>query len=220
MFKPSNNHVWVPSHKILARAEINGSLVKIFNIRNFQYRTKDDFDVHYYDKTFDLQKIKEVQLGVVPFSKFKHIAHLLTVFEFENGDSVVFSVERRQRRDQVLNSWLTVLPAYTLMYVVADKNDVITLREKHRTNEPVHLKTLKVSQAEAATIFLDFCERLNELSEKPEFFHFIFNSCSSNAIKHLNTVLTPKIPKIYGVWMPGFLHKFLARKKLLGEKSD
>lgn len=213
MLRASNNHDWAVHHKILARAEINGAQVKISNIRNFRYRSETDFDANYYDKVFDLEKISKVLVGVVPFSRFAHIAHLLTVFEFEDGSSVVFSVERRQKAGQLLRDWLTIMPVYTLIYVVGDKADVIDLREKYREKEPVHLKALNISKKQAQEVFLDFCQKLNDLAEKPEFFHFIFNSCSSNAVRHLNKALTPKISRLFSVFMPGFLHWRLNLRK-------
>lgn len=213
MLKASNDHNWAVHHKILARAEINGPEVKLFNIRNFHYRSETDFDVSYYHKVFNSEKISKVSVGVVPFSSLPNIAHLLTVFEFENGDSVVFSVERRQKHGQPLRDWLTIMPVYTLIYVVGDRADVIGLREKHREKEPVRLEVLNISKKQAQDVFLDFCQKLNELAEKPEFFHFIFNSCSSNAVKHFNKVLAPKISRVFSVFMPGFLHWRLNLRK-------
>jgi hypothetical protein len=38
---------------VLPFADARGDLVTVHNIRNLSYRTGADFDVRYYDKTFD-----------------------------------------------------------------------------------------------------------------------------------------------------------------------
>src|SRR4030095_5082672 len=49
---PSNNRDWKPDVAVLPYAEINGNEILVHNIRNCDYRTETDFDVHYYDKKF------------------------------------------------------------------------------------------------------------------------------------------------------------------------
>ena len=58
LMPPSNDRDWQPDLATLAWADIDGDKVTIHNIRNSDYRTETDFTVHYYDKTFDLSKLK------------------------------------------------------------------------------------------------------------------------------------------------------------------
>jgi len=60
---PSNTRNWQADVAVLPYATIAGNFVTIHNIRNFTYRTETDFDVHYYDKTFDLDKLDSVDLN-------------------------------------------------------------------------------------------------------------------------------------------------------------
>ena len=46
--KPSNNRDWQTDVAVLPYATMQGKLVTIHNIRNFNYRTETDFDARYY----------------------------------------------------------------------------------------------------------------------------------------------------------------------------
>ncbi|MBC8868454.1 MAG: hypothetical protein H8E44_03510, partial [Planctomycetes bacterium] len=58
--RPSNARNWIPNLAVLPRAELNGNLLTVFNIRNTKYLTADDYIVRHYDKTFDLNKLQSV----------------------------------------------------------------------------------------------------------------------------------------------------------------
>ena len=46
--KPSNNRDWQTDVAVLPYATMQGKLVTIHNIRNFNYQTETDFDARYY----------------------------------------------------------------------------------------------------------------------------------------------------------------------------
>ena len=46
--KPSNNRDWQTDVTVLPYVTMQGKLVTIHNIRNFNYRTETDFDARYY----------------------------------------------------------------------------------------------------------------------------------------------------------------------------
>src|SRR3954463_12858945 len=77
--QPSNNRDWQPGLAQLAYADIAGNTVTVHNIRNCDYRSESDFDVHYYDKTFDLDKIRAADLYMVYWGS-PHMAHTMVSF--------------------------------------------------------------------------------------------------------------------------------------------
>src|SRR5208282_4487630 len=52
--KPSNDRDWQPDVAVLPFAVIAGNQVTIHNIRNCDYHSETNFDVHHYDRTFNL----------------------------------------------------------------------------------------------------------------------------------------------------------------------
>ncbi len=218
MFKqPSNNRDWEKDQKILAHAMIESGKISLFNIRNFKYRSEFDYEVDYCSQVFEIDRLIDVSLGIVAFSKNPLLAHILTTFEFADGKSVVFSIEVRKQKDQKFIAWQTAFNNYELMYVVATRSDVIDLRNKHRKNERVVEYKLNLDQDQKCRLFLDFCIRLNQLKGGPEFFNLFYNSCSSNAINHLNKVLDWKVPWFYKYLAPGYLDKALGNRKIINQ---
>ena len=57
---PSNDRDWQTDVAVLPYAEIDGDMITVHNIRNFDYRTETDYTPAYYDKHFDLTKLESV----------------------------------------------------------------------------------------------------------------------------------------------------------------
>ena len=55
--EPSNDRDWRPDAARLARANVSGDEVALYDIRNFDYRTEADFTPAYYDRTLDLRQL-------------------------------------------------------------------------------------------------------------------------------------------------------------------
>ena len=56
--KPSNNREWDPSVAVLPRAVRDGDAITIENIRNFEYRSLEDFTPRYETRTVYLSKLR------------------------------------------------------------------------------------------------------------------------------------------------------------------
>jgi hypothetical protein len=98
--------------------------VTIHNIRHCVYRADDEYVVRHYDKTFDLDRIQEVDFVVAPFLEAPSLAHTLLSFGFDGGEYVSVSVEARREKDEKYSPVLGALRRFELMYVLADERDV------------------------------------------------------------------------------------------------
>src|SRR2546423_5351272 len=65
LLPPSNNRNWQKDVTVLPYADIEGNRITVHSIRNCDYRTETDFDVRHYDKTFDLGKLRTIDLYLV-----------------------------------------------------------------------------------------------------------------------------------------------------------
>ena len=217
--KPSNDRDWNDDQKVLAYAERDGNLVTVHNIRNFAYRASDDYDVAYYDKTFDLDKIKTVDYIVEPFSDFRGLAHTFLAFGFENEtggiDYIDISVEIRKEKGEGYSPWKGMARQYELMYVVADEEDVIKLRTNYR-KDPVYLYPIDTFLEKKQLLFWDMLERANHLKDNPEFYNTIFSTCTTNILDHVNKIRQEKITKWdYRIFFPGYSDKIAYDVELL-----
>ena len=107
--QPSNDRDWLPDSAVLPYADITGNQVAIHNIRNCDYRTETDYDVHYYDKTFDLDQLRTVDLYLVTWGS-PDIAHTMVSFGFTSGDYRVFFHRNAQRKGRELFGGERILP--------------------------------------------------------------------------------------------------------------
>ena len=93
--QPSNARNWLPNLAVLPRAELQGNLLTVYNIRNTQYLTDEDYIVRHYDKTFDLENLQNVDFIVVPFKDAPSLAHTMLSFGFGEEGHLAVSVEVR-----------------------------------------------------------------------------------------------------------------------------
>ncbi len=193
LMKPSNDRVWTEDQSVLAYAEINKNLVTIFNIRNFSYTTTEDYIKDYYDKTFDLNKIKKVWYIVEPFSGIPGSAHTFLSFEFEDEEFVSVSVEIRKEKGESFHPIKGLFNQYELMYVIADERDVVKLRSNYR-KDPTYIYPAVATTEKARELFLDIIKRVNSLKERPEFYNTVTNTCTTNIAKHINNITPKKVP--------------------------
>jgi hypothetical protein len=191
--KASNDRNWNDDQSILPTAEIKDNLVAIHSIRNFSYISTTDYTRAYYDKTFDLNKIKKVWYVVEPFSGIPGSAHTFLSFEFENNQFVSISVEIRKEKGETYDPIKGLFNKYELMYVIADERDVIKLRSNYR-KDLVYLYPVKTTTDKARELFLDMVERANDLSQHPEFYNTITNTCTTNIVRHVDKITPNKVP--------------------------
>jgi len=176
--QPSNNRDWQPDLAVLAYADINGNEVTVHNIRNCDYRTETDFDVRHYDKTFDLQKIRTVDLYMVYWGA-PYMAHTMMSFGFEGGDYLCFSIETRKTKGQDYSAIKGLFRQFTLISVVADERDLVRLRTNYRKGEEVYLYRLRNTPEQARRFLLDYLRRLNRLRKQPEWYNAVTDNCTT-----------------------------------------
>lgn len=205
--QPSNDRNWNLDQVLLPEAEIKGNLVHIKNIRNFTYRTTSDYVPGYYDKTFDLTKLQRVYYIVEPFSDFKGSAHTFVSFEFAGSDFLAISTEIRKEQGESFSALKGLFKRYEIMYVIADERDVIKLRSNYRKDD-VFVYPIKTTPDRIQTMLVSMLRRANELKEKPEFYNTLTNTCTTNIVSHVNTVLPGRIPLDPRILLPGYSDKF------------
>lgn len=191
--KPSNNRTWATDQAILPFADIKGDQIKVHNIRNFTYASTTSFTPGYYDRTFDLKKIKRVWYIVEPFSGFKGSAHTFLSFEFEDNQFVSISVEIRKEKGESFSAIKGLFNQYEIMYVIASEKDVVKLRSNYR-NDDVFIYPVKTTTEKARELFLDMITRANTLKEQPEFYNSILNNCTTNIAQHVNNITPHRVP--------------------------
>jgi hypothetical protein len=201
--KPSNNRDWIPEEAKLAYAEFSPYQVTVRNIRDCRWRKADDYTVTYYDKTFDLGKLRSVDFIAVPFNETPGIGHTMLSFGFEGGDHLAVSVEIRRERGEEFSPIRGFFQQYEIMYVVADERDVIEKRINCDLCD-VYLYRSTATPEQTRKLFADVMRRVNKLYKQPEFYDTLTNNCTTNIRNHINHLAPDRVPYDYRVLLPGY----------------
>lgn len=203
LVRPSTDRNWSPDQQRLPIAEFNGPLVTIRNIRNFDYLSEGQWTPQWYDKTFDLRKLDSGWFVVEPFGERQGPAHTFVSFGFGDQGYVAISVEIRKEKGESFSVLKGLLRQYELMYVVGDERDLVRLRSNYRRDD-VFLYRVKTPPEKLRQMFVAMLGRANKLAKEPEFYNTLTNTCTTNIVRHVNTITPKRIPLSYEVLLPGY----------------
>lgn len=195
VLSPSNGRDWQPDVAKLPSATIIGSTVTIHNIRNCDYRVESDYVVQYYDRTFNLESLRSMDLFLVDWG-LPHIAHTMLSFGFDGGKYVCFSIETRKKKGDQYSAVRGFFKQYELIYVVADERDVVRLRTNYRKGEDVYLYRLKASPELIRMVFMDYLNSVNMLRDRPKWYNALSVNCTTGIWRHI----VPYYPKATFDW--------------------
>jgi LPXTG-motif cell wall-anchored protein len=183
--RPSNDRDWQPEVAVLPYATIDGDLVTLHNIRNFDYRSETDFTPAYYDKTFDLRRLDSVDL-IATYWMGPQVAHIMLSFGFAGQDYVAFSIETRKERSEEYSTLKGFFRQYELYYVVADERDVIRVRTNYRKNPPEEVYVFRAHgpTENGRRLFMGYVRKINSLKDRPEFYNTLTTNCTTNILMH------------------------------------
>src|SRR5262245_10547911 len=97
--KPSHDRDWVPSSAVLPRAVREGDVITIEHVRNFEYRTLEDFTPRYEARRYHLANLKGVDVIFFVWH-MPLLGHPVLVFDFGSDGRLCMSIEVRFRKGQ------------------------------------------------------------------------------------------------------------------------
>ncbi|HUO84825.1 MAG TPA: DUF4105 domain-containing protein [Thermoanaerobaculia bacterium] len=199
---PSNDRQWIASQAVPARVTRDGPRIEIRNVRDFTWRTDEDFDRHYIVGTYDLRELDSVWYAVSRFGSIPGLAHSFLTFGF-GEEYVAISVEARREAGEAYSPLRGILGEYELMYVIGTERDVVGLRT-HVWKEAVSLYPIRTTPEKRQQVFVDMVMRAERLAVAPELYHTISSSCSSNIVRHVNAINPGMIRSSFRTVLPGY----------------
>jgi hypothetical protein len=181
---PSHDRNWRPEVAVMPRAIIDGDRVRIAGVRNFDYRSRNDFTVRYEEREVSLSHLTGLDFYVSYFMPGP-VAHTFVSFIFDNAPPLSISIETRPEVGRGFEPIASMFKQFELIYVVGDERDLVGVRANHR-HEDVFLYRLNSPAEDVRALLMVYLERINELADQPEFYHLLTNSCTINIIRYLN----------------------------------
>jgi hypothetical protein len=177
--RPSNDRTWLPDVAETPWAEIEGDLVTLHNVRNFDYRSFAEYTPKWETRNVRLSEITGVDIALTYWGS-PWMAHPIVSFQFENSPPVCFSIETRKEEGEAYSALAGFFRQYELIYIIADERDVVRVRTNHREGEDVYLYRLKISPENARSRFLEYLETLNHLREHPRWYNALTTNCTTS----------------------------------------
>ena len=182
--RPSHDRPWRPEVAVMPRAFIDGDRVRLTGVRNFDYRTRDDFTVRHEEREVRLSHLTALDFYVSYFMAGP-VGHTFLSFIFDNAPPLSISIETRPEVGEGFAPIASLFKQFELIYVVGDERDLVGVRASYR-HEAVYLYRLNTSPDDARRLLLVYLARINELADRPEFYHLLTNSCTINIVRYAN----------------------------------
>jgi hypothetical protein len=204
----SNERDWQPEVALTPYATVNGALITIHNLRNFDYRSETDFDVRWENRTYDLSKLDSVDLIAVYWAG-KAIAHIMLSFGFQGKDYLAVSIETRKEKGESYSTLAGFFRQYELYYLVADERDVVRVRTTYRRpQEDVYIYRVRGPRENLRRVFLDYLKSMNELHDRPSYYNTLTTNCTTSILFH--TRMNPESPPLsWKVLLSGYVPDYL-----------
>jgi hypothetical protein len=182
--RPSHDRPWRREVTVMPRAIIDGDRVRLTGVRNFEYRSRNDFTEKYEEREVLISHLTSIDF-FVSYWKIGPVGHTFLSFNFDNAPPVCISIETRPEVGEGFAPIASMFKQFELIYVVGDEHDLVGVRVNHR-GEETFMYPIRTSPEAAQRLFRVYLDRINELADRPEFYHLLSNSCTINIVRYAN----------------------------------
>ena len=206
--KPTNDRLWAHDVARNTSGLIEGNQVTLHNVRNFDWRSNDDYTQRWETRIYDLDRLNSVDM-IVSYWDGAAIAHMLVSFGFNDGQHVAFSVEVRRERNKSYSELGGFFKRYGLSIIAADERDVIRVRTNVR-GEDVYLYRIRMPLPAMRSLFLGYVEQADALVNEPRFYNTITVNCTT-LVYHMMKRIVGYLPWSYRLLLTGYLPAYVYR---------
>ncbi|MGH8160394.1 MAG: DUF4105 domain-containing protein [Rhodanobacter sp.] len=203
---PSNQRIWADDTSRLLTGTVEGNQVTLSNVRDFTWRTDDDYDAHWETRHYDLDQLVSAD-AVLSYWGSAAIAHAMISFGFDDGSHVVFSVEIRKKRGQQYSAIGGFFKQFETILIAADERDIIRVRTNVR-GEDDYLYPLRMDKPAMRALFLSYVQAANKLAVTPAFYNTITSNCTT-IVYRMARQIDPGLPWDIRLLLTGYLPKYL-----------
>lgn len=216
---PSHDREWIPSIARLPQTRIDGDILTVGNLRDFNWRSTTDFDERWIQESYDLRRLTGLEAIVVPFGDSELAAHVMLSFGFDDGRHLAISVESRPEQGESYSLIGGATRQLELIYLFGTERDLLGLRILHR-GDRVYSFPLRTGADFARGLLLELCESANRLRDKPKFYATLRHNCTTTLLRHVNKVRNERIAFQKEILFPAQLGKLLHSLERLDTRLD
>lgn len=195
---PDPNEPFITKHARKISVRFEGDKVYVQNVRDMDWRTRDDYTPRYHDRVYNLNLLNSMYFVKSPIMDLEPVAHVWVSFGFSDGQTVSISVEARGVKERPFGLFRSMFRQFQLIYSVGEERDIGGLRGAVWQNR-VRYYPAKTTDERKRWLFVDMLRRADALEKNPEWYNLFFNNCMNNVTYHIRRLGNRSLP--HDIWL-------------------
>jgi hypothetical protein len=204
--QPTHNRVWADDVSRMVTGQVQGSVVTLDQVRNFDWRSDTDYTQRWEARSYDLDRLRSVDVAM-SYWMGPTIAHTLVSFGFADGRYLTFSIEIRKQRGESFDAVAGFFKGFETVLIAADERDILRVRTNVR-GEDMYLYRLKMPPEAMRSLFLAYLEEGAKLKREPRFYNTLTANCTT-IIFEMARRIDPGLPLDWRLLASGYLDRYL-----------
>jgi hypothetical protein len=206
---PSASRDWSPDVANLATGRVEGDTLLMDQVRDFAWRSDDDYQVRWQAQRYDLAALQSVDL-LTSYWGMPAIAHVLVSFGFGDGRFLTFSVEIRKERGESYSSVAGFFKQYELSIIAAEERDIVAVRTNVR-GEDDYLYRVNLPREEIRQLLLSYIDQANQLQRRPRWYNSATANCTTLVFQMMQRIVDG-LPLDYRLLLSGYLPEYVMER--------
>ncbi|GJI98922.1 membrane protein [Duganella caerulea] len=215
--KPSHDRVWADDVARMVTGRVQGSVVTLDQVRNFEWRSDADYTQRWEQRQYDLNQLRSVDVAL-SYWMGPAIAHTLVSFGFSDGRYLTFSIEIRKERGESFDAIAGFFKRFETVLIAAGERDILRVRTNVR-DEDMYLYRLKMPPEVMRSLFLSYLDEGALLKREPRFYNTLTANCTT-IIFEMARRIDPGLPLDWRLLASGYLDRYLYDIGALAGQGD
>jgi len=203
---PKQERAWADDVAHNVTGTIRGNIVTLDNVRNFDWRSDNDYTVKWEQRSYNLDDLRTVDTALSYWTG-PFIAHTLVSFGFADGRFLTFSIEIRKEKGESFSAIGGFFKHFEMSLIAADERDILRVRTNAR-GEDMHLYRVMMPRAAMRSLFLAYLDEAQALKNQPQFYNTLTANCTTIVFEMVRRIV-PGLPLDYRLLASGYLDRYL-----------